>query len=51
MTGWNEPDRIKLSTDDSLSAYLLELRAKLISGTVLPFEHQPLHLENGEISR
>jgi hypothetical protein len=31
-----------------LSAYLLELRAKPINGTVLPFEHQPLNLENGE---
>ena len=28
MTGWNEPDRIKLFTDNSLSAYLLALRAK-----------------------
>jgi hypothetical protein len=41
MCDWNSADRIKLSTDDSLSAYLLELRAKPIGGTVLPFEHQP----------
>jgi hypothetical protein len=48
MTGWNEPDRIKLSTDDSLSAYLLELRAKPIGGTVIPFEQKLLHLDNGK---
>jgi hypothetical protein len=48
MCAWNEPDRIKLSTEDSLSAYLLELRARPIGGTVLPFERQPLKLENGE---
>ena len=48
MCGWFEPDRVKFSVDDSLSAYLLELRAQPIGGTVLPFGHQLLDLENGE---
>ena len=51
MCGWFEPDRVKLSGDDSLSAYLLEPRARPIGGTVLPLEqleHQSLRLENGE---
>jgi hypothetical protein len=47
MTGWNEPNQVRLSTADSLSEYLLALRAKPIGGTVLSFEHQRLNLENG----
>ena len=31
MTGWNEPERVRLSAEDSLSAYLLELRPKRLA--------------------
>jgi hypothetical protein len=48
MTGWNEPDQVSLSGTDTLSAYLLELRAQPISGPILPLEGQQLSLENGE---
>jgi hypothetical protein len=48
MTGWNEPQQVRLSTTDSLSAYLLELRAQPISGPILPLERHQLSLENGE---
>ena len=34
MTGWNEPDKVRLSGTDSLSAYLLELRLNPISGPI-----------------
>ena len=48
MTGWNEPDQVRLSTNDSLSAYLLELRAQpLGGGSVLPLERAVLPLESG----
>ena len=54
MTGWNEPDQVRLSTTDSLSAYLLELRAQPFGGgSVLPLERVVLPLEsgsNGEVS-
>jgi hypothetical protein len=48
MTGWNEPDQVRLSGTDTLSAYLLELRAQPISGPILPLERHQLSLENGE---
>jgi hypothetical protein len=49
MTGWNEPDQVRLSGTDSLSAYLLELRAQPIGGgPVLPLERHALPLGNGE---
>jgi hypothetical protein len=48
MTGWNEPDQVSLSGTDTLSAYLLELRAQPISGPILPLERHQLSLENGE---
>ena len=49
MTGWNEPDQVRLSGTDSLSAYLLELRAQPIGGgPVLPLEGHALPLGNGE---
>jgi Terminase small subunit len=48
MTGWNEPDQVRLSTTDTLSAYLLELRSQPISGPILPLERHQLSLENGE---
>ena len=48
MTGWNEPDQVRLSTTDSLSAYLLELRARPFGGgSVLPLERAVLPLESG----
>jgi hypothetical protein len=47
MTGWNEPDQVRLSGTDSLSAYLLELRAQPMSGPILPPERHQLSLENG----
>jgi hypothetical protein len=48
MTGWNEPDQVRLSTTDSLSAYLLELRAQPFGGgSVLPLERAVLPLESG----
>jgi hypothetical protein len=53
MCGWDEPTKIVVTTDPLL-AYLRELRATPIGGTVLSFEHQPLNLENeatGEESR
>jgi hypothetical protein len=50
MTGWNEPDQVRLSGTDSLSAYLLELRSQPISGPILPLERHQLSLENGEKS-
>jgi terminase small subunit-like protein len=46
MCGWDEPTKIVVTTDPLL-AYLRELRATPIGGTVLSFEHQPLNLENG----
>jgi Terminase small subunit len=48
MCGWSEPDRIKFSSDDTLTSYLLDLRAKPIGGTVISFEQKSLHLENGK---
>jgi len=33
--GWEKPARLSLSADDTLSSYLLELRAKPIGGNVL----------------
>jgi hypothetical protein len=50
MCGWNEPDQVRLSGTDSLSAYLLELRSQPISGPILPLERHQLSLENGEKS-
>ena len=48
MTGWNEPEQVRLSTTDSLSAYLLELRAQPFGGgSVLPLERAVLPLESG----
>ena len=47
MTGWNEPDQVRLSGTDTLSAYLLELRAQPMSGPILPLERHQLSLENG----
>ena len=48
MTGWNEPDQVRLSGTDSLSAYLLELRARPFGGgSLLPLERAVLPLENG----
>lgn len=41
MCGWNEPDQVRLSATDTLSSYLLDLRAKPIGGQVLEL------LENG----
>ena len=49
MTGWNEPERVRLSVEDSLSAYLLELRAQPIgAGPILPLEGRALQIGNGE---
>ena len=49
MTGWNEPQQVRLCTTDSLSAYLLELRAQPIGGgPLLPLERHALPLRNGE---
>ena len=49
MTGWNEPEKIRVSGGDSLSAYLLELRAQPIGGgPILPLERHALTLGNGE---
>ena len=49
MTGWNEPERVRLSAEDSLSAYLLELRAQTIGGgPILPLEGRALQIGNGE---
>ena len=50
MTGWNEPDQVRLSGTDSLSAYLSELRAQPMSGPILPLERHQLSLENGKKS-
>ena len=50
MTGWNEPDQVRLSGTDTLSAYLLELRAQPMSGPILPLERHQLSLENGRKS-
>jgi len=51
MTGWNEPEQVRLSGSDSLSAYLLELRAQPIGGgAILPLEHHALPLGNRENS-
>ena len=47
MTGWNEPNHVRLSGTDSLSAYLSELRAQPMSGPILPLERHQLSLENG----
>ena len=48
MTGWNEPDQVRLSgNSDTLSAYHLELRSEPISGPILPLERHQLSLENG----
>ena len=48
MTGWNEPDQVRLSTTDTLSAYLLELRAQPIGGgPILPLERHALPLGIG----
>ena len=42
MCGWNEPDRLQISTD-SLTTYLLQLRALPIgAGTVSPLEQPEL---------
>jgi hypothetical protein len=49
MCGWDEPTKILVATDPLL-AYLRELRATPIAGTVLSFEHQALNLENGATS-
>ena len=35
MMGWEKPAKLALSADDTLSSYLLELRAKPIGGNVL----------------
>jgi hypothetical protein len=48
MTGWNEPDQVRLSGTDTLSAYLLELRSHPISGPILPLERHQVSLENAE---
>jgi hypothetical protein len=50
MTGWNEPEKIRVSGEDSLSAYLLELRSQPIGWPILPLERHQLSLENGEKS-
>ena len=51
MCDWFSPDRIKLSTDDSLSAYLSELRSQPFGrGPILPLERHALTLGNGEDS-
>jgi hypothetical protein len=51
MCGWNESDQVRLSGTDSLSAYLLELRAQPIGdGPILPLERHALSLGNGENS-
>jgi predicted RNA-binding Zn ribbon-like protein len=51
MTGWNEPEQVRLSGTDSLSRYLLELRAQPIGGrAILPLERHALFLGNGENS-
>ena len=43
----NELDQVRLSGTDTLSAYLLELRAQPMSGPILPLERHQLSLENG----
>ena len=48
MTGWNEPDQVRPSGTDTLSAYLLELRSQPINGPILPLERHQLSLENAE---
>jgi hypothetical protein len=49
--GWNEPVQVRLSTTDTLSAYLLELRAQPIrGGPILPLERHALPMGNGENS-
>jgi Terminase small subunit len=51
MTGWNEPEQVRLSGTDSLSAYLLELRAQPIGGgAILPLERHALPLGKRENS-
>jgi Terminase small subunit len=42
MTGWNEPEKIRVSGGDSLSAYLLELRSQPISGLPVPDSAKPV---------
>ena len=49
MTGWNEPEQVRLSSGNSLTAYLLELRSQPLSGgSALPIERPVLPLQNGE---
>jgi hypothetical protein len=38
MLGWDQPSKIALSADDTLTSSLLSLRAKPIGGTVLELE-------------
>ena len=38
MLGWDQPSRVALSADDTLTSYLLSLRAMPIGGTVLELE-------------
>ena len=49
MTGWNEPERVRLSAENSLSAYLRELRAQPIGGgPILPIEGRALQIGNAK---
>ena len=52
MTGWNQPEQLALTGNNSLTTYLLELRAKPIGGEIVfPLERRTLPLgnkENGE---
>jgi hypothetical protein len=47
MTGWFEPERVRVSGDNSLNAYLLALRAQPIGGDVIELERPVLPLKNG----
>jgi hypothetical protein len=48
MTGWNQSEQLALTGSDSLTTYLLELRAKPIGGEIVfPLERRTLPLENG----
>jgi hypothetical protein len=47
MTEWFEPERVRVSGDNSLNAYLLALRAQPIGGDVIELERPVLPLKNG----
>jgi phage terminase small subunit len=43
LVGWDQPSKIALSGDDTLTSYLLSLRATPIGGTVLELEEGAPH--------